>query len=449
MPSSYFLLPFVVAAHVKPRAPPRGAVRSTLTQEWRRSAANVDTAAPCIDRRCIISGMRLSAALITRALLAAAAASIGCRAPESRSTDSSASLADTGGARSTYHREDVAKVVADLRLIDTTRGIDELRAIDVGGIKQWISVRGRDRRNPILLFVHGGPGSPMMPAGWVFQTPWEEFFTVVQWDQRGAGKTAASNDPAQVRPTITIDRMVTDGEEVIEYLRRTYRKEKIFLMGHSWGTFIGLEIAQRHPEWLHAYLGMGQAVYGLDNERIGYEWALRAARAENNQTAVAELEQLAPYPNADGTVPVEKILVQRKWVIHYGGLTWGRSTYDYEQNAARFSPEYTSADFAALASNDLTALRQLLGPPNVLDYREVTTFRCPVFLFAGRYDYETVSEVAREWFDRIRAPRKSFFWFEHSAHMIPFEEPGKLLLHLVRDVRPLAEAAGDAPKVGE
>jgi proline iminopeptidase len=336
-------------------------------------------------------------------------------------------------------------MVADARWIDTTRGIDETRAIDVGGIKQWISVRGRDRRNPILLFVHGGPGSPMMPASWFFQTPWEDFFTVVQWDQRGAGKTAASNDRKVVSPTITVDRMTADGEEVVQYLRMTYGKEKIFLMGHSWGTFIGLNIAQRHPEWLHAYIGMGQAIYGVENERIGYEFALRAATADHNQAAVAALEKIAPYPDADGTIPIAKILVQRQWVIHYGGLTWGRSDFAYDENLARLSPNYTQQDVLALQQGDLSALNQLLGPPNVLDYRGVTALHCPVFILGGKYDYETVTEVARAWFDKLEAPKKGFFFFEHSAHMIPFEEPGKLLLHLVRDIRPVAEAAGDVP----
>jgi pimeloyl-ACP methyl ester carboxylesterase len=343
-----------------------------------------------------------------------------------------------GDSEPPLRRSDVASIIADARRIDATTGIEDLRSIEIGGIRQWISVRGRDRRNPILLFVHGGPGSPMMPASWFWQTPWEEYFTVVQWDQRGAGKTAAANDSAKVGPSITVERMTADGEEVVQYLRTTYHQDKIFLLGHSWGTIIGVNVAQRHPEWLHAYIGMGQAVYGVDNERIGYEFALEEARAHHDQKAVAELEKLAPYPEADGTVPIEKILVQRKWVIAYGGLTWHRSTYDYEQNASRLSPEYSSADFAAMAANDLTSLKQLLGPPNVVDYRPITTFRCPIFLFAGRYDYETVSEVAHAWYERLSAPTKGFVWFDHSAHMLPFEEPGKLFLHLVQDVRPLA-----------
>jgi proline iminopeptidase len=356
-----------------------------------------------------------------------------------------ATSADAPADERTLARSEVTKIVADLRWIDTSRGIDERREIEIGGIKQWISVRGRDRRNPILLFVHGGPGSPMMPGSWFFQTPWEEYFTVVQWDQRGAGKTGASNDPATVTPTITVDRMTADGEEVIQYLRRTFQKEKLFLMGHSWGTIIGVNIAQRHPEWLHAYIGMGQVVYGYESEKIGYDFALQAARAAKNTEAIAALEKIAPYPNEDGTIPIEKILVQRKWVIAFGGLTWGRPDFSYELNSVNASPDYTPKEIAAMEVEDISILRQLLGPPNVLDYRKTTTFRCPVFILAGKYDFETVSDVAKRWFDTLSAPKKGYFFFEHSAHMLPFEEPGKLLMHLVHDVRPVAASAGDLP----
>jgi pimeloyl-ACP methyl ester carboxylesterase len=380
-------------------------------------------------------------------LVVLAVASAACREPAPAASTRSGSQVAAADSEPPLSRSEVASIIADARRIDTSAGIDELRSIDVGGIKQWISVRGRDRRNPILLFVHGGPGSPMMPASWFWQTPWEEYFTVVQWDQRGAGKTGASNDPAKVGPTITVDRMTADGEEVIQYLRATYHQDKIFLLGHSWGTIIGVNVAQRHPEWLYAYIGMGQAVYGGDNERIGYQFALDEARARHDRTAITELEKLAPYPNPDGSVPIDKILVQRKWVIAYGGLTWHRSTYDYEQNVSRLSPEYTRADFAALARDDLTSLKQLLGPPNVLDYRPITTFRCPIFVFAGRYDYETVSEVAHAWYERLTAPKKGFVWFEHSAHMLPFEEPGKLFRHLVEDVRPLAPGVSASASV--
>src|SRR3546814_1644187 len=114
---------------------------------------------------------------------------------------------------------DARDIIREARRITSPNGIEELRAVEIGGIKQWISVRGRDRRNPILLFIHGGPASTEMPVNWLYQGAWEDYFTVVQWDQRGAGKTAASNDAAAVTPTITIDRMTADGEELVAHLR--------------------------------------------------------------------------------------------------------------------------------------------------------------------------------------------------------------------------------------
>ncbi len=344
-------------------------------------------------------------------------------------------------------------IIRDARAIAQPRGVEELREVEIGGIKQWISIRGRDRRNPILLFIHGGPASAEMPASWLYQSPWEDYFTVVQWDQRGAGKTAATNDPALVTPTITIEQMTADGEELVAMLRETFGKDKIFVLGHSWGTVIGLGIAQRRPEWLHAYIGMGQVINGQENERIGYAFAQGEARRRNDAQAQAELAAIAPYPAADGAVTFEQILAQRKWVIGYGGLTWGRSDFTYEQNARLLSPEYTDEDLAADQYVG-ASLVQLLPGLTRLDFGDVTRLDCPIFLFNGRHDYATPSSISAAWLETVSAPQKQVFWFEHSAHMMQFEQPGKVFMHLVRDIRPIAERAGDVapedePGVGE
>ena len=344
-------------------------------------------------------------------------------------------------------------IIRDARAIAQPRGVEELREVEIGAIKQWISIRGRDRRNPILLFIHGGPASAEMPASWLYQSPWEDYFTVVQWDQRGAGKTAATNDPALVTPTITIEQMTADGEELVAMLRETFGKDKIFVLGHSWGTVIGLGIAQRRPEWLHAYIGMGQVINGQENERIGYAFAQGEARRRNDAQAQAELAAIAPYPAADGAVTFEQILAQRKWVIGYGGLTWGRSDFTYEQNARLLSPEYTDEDLAADQYVG-ASLVQLLPGLTRLDFGDVTRLDCPIFLFNGRHDYATPSSISAAWLETVSAPQKQVFWFEHSAHMMQFEQPGKVFMHLVRDIRPIAERAGDVapedePGVGE
>jgi pimeloyl-ACP methyl ester carboxylesterase len=343
-------------------------------------------------------------------------------------------------------RTPVQKILRDVRRIPQPQGVEESFAVRIGGIDQWISVRGRDRRNPVLLFVHGGPASTEMPVSWLYQSGWEDYFTVVQWDQRGAGKTYVANDPAIVEPTITQERMVEDGAELVAWLRTHYGKRRIFLLGHSWGSLLGLEVARRHPAWLHAYIGMGQMIDGRDNERLGYEWALHAARADHNDKAVRELEALAPYPRADGSVSVAQILVQREWVIHYGGLTWGRPDFDYAQDAAKFSPDYTRRELSP-EDGIGESLPRLLPAMTGYDVRAVTHMDCPVFIFAGKYDYETPSQLAIDWLAALKAPRKGLVRFENSAHMMELEEPGKMLVHLVGDVRPIAVEAGDAAPV--
>ncbi|HEY7293510.1 MAG TPA: alpha/beta fold hydrolase, partial [Dehalococcoidia bacterium] len=140
-----------------------------------------------------------------------------------------------------------------LRRIVTPTGIERAEAVNIGGIRQWVTIRGYDRNNPVLLVLHGGPGYVELPLSWWYTRGWEEYFTVVQWDQRGAGKTYMMNDPDAVAPTMTRERLVQDSEELVQWLRRDLDKEKIFVWGHSWGSYLGLELALRHPEWLYAY----------------------------------------------------------------------------------------------------------------------------------------------------------------------------------------------------
>jgi pimeloyl-ACP methyl ester carboxylesterase len=338
---------------------------------------------------------------------------------------------------------EVGKVVSD-------NGVDEAKAVEIGGIRQWITVRGRDRRNPILLVIHGGPAAPELPNRYLFEAPWLDDFTVVEWDQRGAGKTYALNDPAKVAPTLTKARMVDDAEELVAFLRAAYGKKKIFVMAHSWGTILGLSLAARRPEWLYAYIGVGQIIDMRKGEKIGYDWVLGQARAAGDATAVRELAAIAPYPEADGALPIDKIDVERKWSVRYGGLTHGRTTYDVWENAERLSPDYSEADFKAIDAGSGVSFPKLLPQMAATDFTRLTRLRCPLVIFAGRYDYTTPTEPVKRWYDRLSAPGKRFVWFENSAHMMYEEEPGRVLVHLVRDALPFAVAAGDvSPSAGE
>ena len=342
-----------------------------------------------------------------------------------------------------FTRDDARALIAGVQKIVSPNGIDVQQKVAINGTEQWITVRGRSTNNPILLFLHGGPGAPEMPTSWTFENDWTDYFTVVQWDQRGSGKTYLANDPKTIAPTMTVPQMISDAEAMVQYLRATYHKDKIFVIGHSWGSLLGLELAHRHPEWLYAYVGMGQMIDSRESERLGYENTLHAAEAAHDETAIKELRGIAPYPEADGAIPLDKINIERKWSVKFGGLSWRRDSYDYYYDASKLSPDYSDADLAAIGKGSQLSLNGLLKGFTTIDFEQMTDFKCPIIIFNGRHDDTTSAKVAADWFARVHAPVKKLVWFENSAHMIQIEEPGRVFVHLVEDVRPLA---GDGVK---
>jgi pimeloyl-ACP methyl ester carboxylesterase len=315
-------------------------------------------------------------------------------------------------------------------------GIDVLKSVDIGGIPQWISVRGSDPRNPILLYLHGGPGAPMMAESWTYQRPWEDFFTVVQWDQRGSGKTFSSAHRKLTAP-LSVDRIVADAEELIQYLRREYHQDKIFVLGHSFGSTLGVRVAQDHPEWLYAYIGVGQMVNGRANEAVGYQQTLAEARRRGNRTAIRELESIAPYPNADGSVPTTKTVLERKWDVMFGGMIYALSDDD-ESQRRWLSPLYDDQDLRSAEIGEDLSFETLWSQVTAVKFDDVNDFRCPVFIFAGRHDRTTPTTLVEPWFAKLRAPVKKLFLIEHAAHYVVSETPGEVLVDLVENVRPLA-----------
>lgn len=345
------------------------------------------------------------------------------------------------------NRAEAVAIIADLRKITAPMGIQRVEKVRIGGIDQWVSIRSRDRRNPVLLMLHGGPGFVAMPTSWYSARDWEEYFTVVQWDQRGAGKTYLANDPAIVGPTMTVERMNADVDEVISWLRDEFDREKIVLVGHSWGSMLGLSAALRHPEWLHAYVGMGQGIDSHESERRGWRFAMDRAQAAKNQEAIRELQSIAPYAEGAGPVPLQKVMIQRKWLMRFGGVVAGRTDNNAEANAMKLSPEYLDEEVQHIwTANDFSEER-LLSKTLEVDFSGVRRLEVPIVLFLGRHDYNVNSSVAAEWLEGVSAPSKRLVWFEHSGHEMTTEEPGKAFISLVEYVRPFAEKAADvAPR---
>ena len=330
-------------------------------------------------------------------------------------------------------------VVEDLMRIPGPDGVQETYAASIGGIDQWISIRGQDRANPVVLFVHGGPATPTIPSLWQFQRPLEEYFTMVNYDQRGAGKTFLANDPEAVADTIHVQQFVDDLIEVAEHARERLGKDRLVLMAHSWGTVPAMHAALRRPDLFHAYVGVGQVINVRENERLSIAWGLEQARLAGNAGAVAEIESIMPYPGEE-PITRERIVTARRWPQHYGGMAAHRDeTNLWFYGAARLSPDYDAADRAALNAGSLFTLGRLLDEFVEVDFRPVEEFPIPVVMFMGRHDYTAPSRPTAEWLERVEAPYKRGVWFERSAHMLPWEEPGRFLVSLLEHVRPLAE----------
>jgi pimeloyl-ACP methyl ester carboxylesterase len=331
----------------------------------------------------------------------------------------------------------VRPMIAEQQRLVAPHAIEVSEAVELGGLKQWITIRGTDKANPVLIYVHGGPGAAEMGRSWTYQRGWEDFFTVVQWDQRGTAKTLRSAGEAANKAELTRDRMARDLVELMALVRQRLGVERVVLLGHSWGNVIGLDAAMAKPEWVSAYVGVGPLMNLQANERAQYEGLLAEAHRRGDTTALAELEAIAPYPG-EGDIPFAKVNVARKWVQAYGGLAAYRDNANFYFHAARLSPYYDFEDRLAIDAGGQLSVPALLPDMKRADQTRIRETRFPVLMFLGRHDLTTPASVIEPWLARLRAPTKKLVWFEHSAHLAPHEEPGRFLVTLVEQVRPLA-----------
>jgi len=315
--------------------------------------------------------------------------------------------------------------------IATSNGIDEARYVEVGGIQQWITIRGEDRNNPVLLFLHGGPGDATNPWGYAGFRLWLKHFTVVQWDQRGAGRTFGKNPDAPPQ-AITIARMTQDGVELADVLRKQLRKDKIFLVGHSWGSILGVHMVKARPDLFYAFVGTGQVADPATSYAVAYRELLRKAEVLQDERAVRELREVGPPPYPDG----RGYRVQRKWSNFFEGA----DAFLFSMvGFALAAPGYTLRDVNDWFDGQNVSGERLVPQTSALDARTLAgDFAVPVFVIQGAEDFTTPTSLARAFVDSIRAPAKAFIPIEGGGHFAVFMKPGAFLDQLVARVLPLA-----------
>ena len=338
------------------------------------------------------------------------------------------------------YRKYLQHKVAQERAITSPNGINSLEPVRIGDIDQWIEVRGQNVNNPILLFIHGGPGTAFIPLAGAWQASWERNFTVVQWDQRGAGKTYASNDKEVQRRTMNVPKMEQDTLEVVNYLRNRFKREKIFVLGHSWGSALGLWLAHEHPDLIYAYVGVGQVINTEQNEVVGYRDTLQQARNSHNELAVKNLESIAPYPSAN--LDFGKMSILRDWERDLLGPPPSAPVFTDTKkilSAVVSAPEYSLMDDYGWIDGTKFSISILLPEMMKMDLTKLgPDFRAPVLFFEGRHDPYCPPSLIWEYAQTLKAPQKEFVWFENSGHFPFFEEPQKFSDELVQRVLPLA-----------
>ncbi len=324
----------------------------------------------------------------------------------------------------------VRKRNAQQYAITSPKGIDEAQYVTIGGIEQWVTIRGWDRDNPVLLFLHGGPGDVTSPWTFALFAPWEKQFTVVQWDQRGAGRTLRKTGPS-VAPTMTVDRMVQDGIELSEYLRKHLGKDKIVIVCHSFGSILGLGMARARPDLFYAYVGTGQVADETRNYSAAYDALVKKAQTVGNQQAIDDLRRVGPPPYKSG----EGYGVQRRWANAFEGADLFLLG---ELGLKLAAPGNTLQDFNDSEEGQLFSGQHLVRQTTSKGPKDLgLEFSIPMFIFQGEEDFTTPTSLAREYLTSMKAPQKAFVPIHGGGHFAVFMKSDQFLYELFARVRPL------------
>jgi pimeloyl-ACP methyl ester carboxylesterase len=332
-----------------------------------------------------------------------------------------------------------ARRAATLR-IESARGIVEEHFARIGGIDQWIGIRGEDRDNPVLLVIHGGPGS-----SYSIFTPhlrsWEKHFTIVQWDQRGCGRTFARSGP-QGCGEMSMDQFTRDGIEVAEFLCSRLGKSRLFLLASSFGSTFGLEIARRRPDLFYAYIGVDQNVGMLRGCGENHREVLERLRRLGLGRGVKALQQIGADPTHWTRGDFEAVA---RWTMKSDPRGF-RRTMKLLKDAVWFAPGWKLTDIRAFVRGMRFSLERLLPEMSRYDaWQQGVQVDIPFFIFQGENDVLTTPGLAQAYFNDVAAPIKRMILISDAGHFAAFLQPDQFLDRLLTHVRPLAESPRAQP----
>lgn len=310
--------------------------------------------------------------------------------------------------------------------------IDRKLKLVLGGLPQKVHIKTDDEKKPVLLFLHGGPGVCNRHGILKSHADLMDTFTLVAWDQRGTGGSY-KGCPVE---SLTCARVTEDAAELVEWLCKEFHKEKIFIIGGSWGSALGTMLAYRFPEHIAAYVGFGQMVDGSKNEDLSYSFALDAARKAGDEKSVKALEELGAPVKGCYKGGYKGMMIQRNIMMKYGGYSQNEKKRSYLRSTALpmiFSGEYSLSDLWGIIKGHVMVLETMWPEVGALNLPEMCPeFKVPYFIFDGRLDQNTPAALVQEYFDNLKAPRKELVWFENSGHN-PMNDESEKFKHLLRE----------------
>ena len=302
--------------------------------------------------------------------------------------------------------------------------LDIKKKIPVNGIMQKLHIVSKDITHPVLLFLHGGPGVVNRHSIMAHDRDLLDTFTIATWDQRGTGGSYAGVDHQR----LTIAQLVEDARVVVEYLCDEFKKDKIFVIGGSWGSLLGIRLAYAYPEHIAAFVGFGQFVSGEKNEAISYQYTLDAAKKAGDEKAVKDLERVGPPVVGMYKGGFEGMMVQRNLMMKYGGYSKSEEKRSYMESFVKpmlLSGEYSLGDLFGIVLGYKKVLKAMWPELGAEDLTKYVSFNVPILIFDGRLDMNTPAELVEDWFAKIEAPEKELIWFENSGHNPMGDEPEK------------------------
>ncbi|SHN47251.1 alpha/beta fold hydrolase [Cryptosporangium aurantiacum] len=321
--------------------------------------------------------------------------------------------------------------------ITSPHGIDESGFVRISGIDQWISFRGDDRRNPVIVEIHGGPGASNLI--YTHRTrAWERHFTIVRWDMRGAGKTFGRGGP-DGQGEMSLRQLYRDALEVIDHVRGALGVEKVLLVANSFGSVIGLRLARQRPELFSAYVGTDQNINAGGRDHTAYDALVDRLTAAGKRKALAAITAMGPDESAWTT---EQWTQYNKHTVASDPLT-RKTLQTVVVGSLLFSPLHKLREartyLQAMDFSEQVALESV----TIDEWAEGTTFAIPFFVFQGEFDVITPPETARSFFDAVTAPVKDFALIRDASHFASFRHPDQFLDLLLTRVRPVLSTKVD------